>query len=934
MAKVLIEYEGNVDGLKAAVAEVTKANEQISDSAKQSSAEVTAEYKKVAAAGKAAFASEETKKAIDSQVSSVNTLKTQLEKLYQEEVQLLSSGKGLTEQYKKNREEAARVRSEFDKLTSSINNETKAEDKAVVASKKLTTQLRDLKQQLSLLEQEGKSNTKEFQNLAVSAAKLEDQIGDTRERVKALSSDTFVFDAAIDSVSALAGGFAIAEGAVGLFAEGNEEVQAAIAKTNSLMAILNGLQQVQAFFTGQSAGKLAILNIAQRAYSIAVGTSTGALKVFRLALIGTGIGALVVALGFLATNFEKVKQAAYNLIPGLKEVGEFIGSVIDKTKELLGLDGAEEDLGVIGRLIARQDRALQAQVKSLDRQIELQKEFGKNTTALEIEREQAQLKVLSQRLAFIKANEQILSNSIDTETKIFELEQEIADRRNTIQVLGIKERSKNNKELEKLEQERLKARERLNALETEAFVSQLGQREKILNESNIKIAELEKAFRESKFKQGSDEEIQQQKELADAIATIKIQANKQIAEIEKEEQAKLLAARLEAAKASEDATLQQQIIALEAQKKIVLDSTTLTEQEKLKIITGFNKEIKDLNNDIITADLNAQVNAVKTLEAELGSSLARRIELINLEAKARIKAATDSIKDETERTSAIELINAETAKAIRDANEEAAAERKKKREEEIDEILAYAGAFASALNSIAELQRAQSEQRIADVERVRDAELEANATSQRSYAERVRNEEAINLRANRKIVEEKRKQAKLDKALGIFNAVISTAQAVANALKTAPPLGFILAAAAGIAGGVQIAKIASEPLPKFKRGGWINGSSHEAGGVAIEAEGGEYVTRKGVAKSHKAELEAMNTSKAAFMRVIEERYVRPRLMAAMMNNKRNDMNVNVNASLRSEKMEGQLVALRKETRNTGKVISKAINGGLSSRYHW
>ena len=933
MAKVLIEYEGNVDGLKAAVAEVTKANEQISDSAKQSSAEVTAEYKKVAAAGKAAFASEETKKAIDSQVSSVNTLKTQLEKLYQEEVQLLSSGKGLTEQYKKNREEASRVRSEFDKLTSSINNETKAEDKAVVASKKLTTQLRDLKQQLSLLEQEGKSNTKEFETLAISAAKLESQIGDTQQRIKALSSDTFVFDAAIDSVSALAGGFAVAQGAIGLFAEDNEELQKAIAKTNSALAILNGLNQVSEFITGKSAGKLAILNIAQRAYSIAVGTSTGALKVFRLALIGTGIGALVVALGFLATNFEKVKQAAYNLIPGLKEVGEFIGSVIDKTKELLGLDGGEEDLGVIGRLIARQDRALQAQVKSLDRQIELQKEFGKNTTALEIEREQAQLKVLSQRLAFIKANEGFLSFAIDTETKIFELEQEIADRRNTIQVLGIKERSKNNKELEKLEQERLKARERLNALETEAFVSQLGQREKILNESNIKIAELEKAFRDSKFKQGSDEEIQQQKELADAIATIKIQANKQIADIEKEEQAKLLAARLEAAKASEGATLQQQIIALEAQKKIVLDSTTLTEQEKLKIITGFNKEIKDLNNDIITADLNAQVNAVKTLEAELGSSLARRIELINLEATARIKA-TDTIKDEKERASAIELINAETAKAIRDANEEAAAERKKKREEEIDEILAYAGAFTSALNSIAELQRAQSEQRIADVERVRDAELEANATSQRSYAERVRNEEAINLRANRKIVEEKRKQAKLDKALGIFNATISTAQAVANALKTAPPLGFILAAAAGIAGAVQIAKIASEPLPKFKRGGWINGSSHEAGGVAIEAEGGEYVTRKGVAKSHKAELEAMNTSKAAFMRVIEERYVRPRLMAAMMDNKRNDMNVNVNASLRSEKMEGQLVALRKETRNTGKVISKAINGGLSSRYHW
>lgn len=123
-------------------------------------------------------------------------------------------------------------------------------------------------------------------------------------------------------------------------------------------------------------------------------------------------------------------------------------------------------------------------------------------------------------------------------------------------------------------------------------------------------------------------------------------------------------------------------------------------------------------------------------------------------------------------------------------------------------------------------------------------------------------------------------------------------------------------------------------MPKFKRGGWINGSSHESGGVHIEAEGGEYVTRKGVASQHRAELEAMNKSKAAFMKVIEERYVRPRLMAAMMDKNDRSMNVNVNASLRSEKMESEITALRRETRNTGKVISKALTSGLSSRYQW
>ncbi len=49
----------------------------------------------------------------------------------------------------------------------------------------------------------------------------------------------------------------------------------------------------------------------QAAYTAIVGTSTGALKAFRIALISTGIGAAVVAIGALIANWDKLTAAIF-----------------------------------------------------------------------------------------------------------------------------------------------------------------------------------------------------------------------------------------------------------------------------------------------------------------------------------------------------------------------------------------------------------------------------------------------------------------------------------------------------------------------------------------------------------------------------------------------------------------------------------------------
>ena len=72
----------------------------------------------------------------------------------------------------------------------------------------------------------------------------------------------------------------------------------------------------------------------------------------------------------------------------------------------------------------------------------------------------------------------------------------------------------------------------------------------------------------------------------------------------------------------------------------------------------------------------------------------------------------------------------------------------------------------------------------------------------------------------KKQLELKRKQAKVDKAMSVFNLIAATAEAV---MKAAPnPYAMI---AMGVLGATQIAMVASQPLPAFAEGGLVTGAT-------------------------------------------------------------------------------------------------------------
>jgi hypothetical protein len=863
----------------------------------------------------------------------------------------------------------------------------------------LTRVLRGLKNELNQLEEEGKAGTAQFRQLTLEAARLEDQIGDTRARVANLASDTFKFDAAVQATQGLAAGFEIAQGAAALFGSESEDLNKVIAKTTAVMAIANGVQQVAALLLDESKLKTLVLTQATAAYNAIVGTSTGALKAFRIALAATGVGLLVVAIGALIANFDKLKDAIFgtsNTSRALKATLEDVRSglsgaieettkvgtafelaragVISKEEALLTYNetlgdtfGRTENLNEAEALYNAKTKAyLEATALRTRAQALFAESAALSAKAATITGEEATNTIESIQTfigASIASFNQLIggaatataasfraSNAV-TENNAKEREKKLLEAQaKEIQDLGVTELTKaeviengakiaseaeqkinakraertkaaNDKAAEaakKAAEEQAAAREKLRQLENEAFISQLAEQDKILNESNNRILELEKAFRDAKFKAGSAEEIQAQKDLATAIEQVKTQANKQISDLEKQELEKSVQRQIEAAKVGASATLQEQLTSIQKQQQIELDNAEKLGKDKVEINKRYGEQIDAINKQIAQAEVNTQINTLERLEIEQGSSLDRRIELIEIEAAKRKKEATDNIKDEKERASAIQLIEAQTQEAIRE-------ERKRTTQETIDDALEIAQAIGNAFGSLADALKKQGDARIEFVQQAAADELEAINNSAKTEREKQRQREALELRTSRKVAEEKTKQARLDKQLALFNAIINTAAAIMKAGGPFTPIGALTA----IAGAAQIATIAAQPIPKFAKGGLIGGRLHSAGGTLIEAERDEYIINRRQSVKHRRELDAINTSSAAFKKLIEERYVRPALLA-YAGGRKNDA-VIVNASLNSKSMEREIKGLRKDMRKQSTTVN--INA-YDTRYKW
>ena len=164
--------------------------------------------------------------------------------------------------------------------------------------------------------------SKEFETVAKRAGQIKEQMRGVADAINDADPEKFggKFQRTAEGI---AGAFSAVTGAQALFGQQSEEIEKQMLKVQGAIALTQGISAmkelkndaldlamsikntvVNAFkslTTAQmiNATETGSLTLLQKGYALAVGTSTGAMKAFRVALAATGIGLVVVALGFL-----------------------------------------------------------------------------------------------------------------------------------------------------------------------------------------------------------------------------------------------------------------------------------------------------------------------------------------------------------------------------------------------------------------------------------------------------------------------------------------------------------------------------------------------------------------------------------------------------------------------------------------------------------
>ena len=144
--------------------------------------------------------------------------------------------------------------------------------------------------------------------------------GGNEEQFKKLGS---AIEGTYLSVEAGTQAFQAYEGAMALIGVESEELQATMVRVQGAMALAQGVKGIRDATIAMKEMGMATkaMAVAQALWTTVTGTTTGALKILRVALISTGIGALVVAVGMLVANFDKVKEAVTNTTKTFEEGG-------------------------------------------------------------------------------------------------------------------------------------------------------------------------------------------------------------------------------------------------------------------------------------------------------------------------------------------------------------------------------------------------------------------------------------------------------------------------------------------------------------------------------------------------------------------------------------------------------------------------------------
>ena len=412
----------------------------------------------------------------------------------------------------------------------------------------LKTQLRQAQNEVNELSAKFGATSEQAVEAAKRAAQLKDAIGEAKALTDAFNPDA-KFKALTLTLGGVAGGFSAVQGAVGLLGSESQSVEKAILKVQSAMAISQGVQAI-----GESVDSFKQLGAVIRATTLyqkalagatAVQTfvmngATLAAKALRGALIATGVGALVVGVGLLIANFDKVKKVVMNLIPGLSAVGDVVMSIVNTVTDFIGV--TSEAQRELDKMVSESQKTLRKNQDFLDTQGDKYDEYTKRKIQANIdyaakvkEVAEDETRTEAEKLKYLKdlrdkADRDIFQADKDRQAEKDKKAKEEQDKRNeAAKKLRDEARDKAKKDAEDLANAKKQQVENTKALENEItqaigdaqdknaemFMTAQEAEERAINDKYFRIKEL--AIQQGK--DINDIEIQQMNEINDVRLT-------------------------------------------------------------------------------------------------------------------------------------------------------------------------------------------------------------------------------------------------------------------------------------------------------------------------------------------------------------------------------------------------------------------------------
>lgn len=186
-----------------------------------------------------------------------------------------------------------------------------------IDTQQATTSVKDLRTQLKALKDTMASTTEgtdEYNTALRQAAEIQHQL---REQMRLINNSAADFGQIVSNTTSVLGGmiagFQSANAVMNMFGVENEDVIKSLQKMQNLMALTQALPALDKAVKGFQNLRTVIM------------TATGATGKFGKALVTTGLGALVVALGYIVSHFEEISK----WLDEITGQTDFLGTVAD-----------------------------------------------------------------------------------------------------------------------------------------------------------------------------------------------------------------------------------------------------------------------------------------------------------------------------------------------------------------------------------------------------------------------------------------------------------------------------------------------------------------------------------------------------------------------------------------------------------------------------